>query len=337
MLGICIDLSIRTVRYPAAEGSRILQGFKRMAHRDLTARFLDRRLVAQRRQTHGTMRYSGGKPYAAAKTSQPLQPTDMEAGSGAPKPAWTRAVDLANECTAQLQLKLDYLQKMHTRRLMVRFDESEKQHDIDIDSITQEISKLFHSAESALQKVTREPLTASGLTSPAERNVRVNVQRSLASKLQELSSRYRRSQREYMETLRSQRNVSGDVFQWDATGHTSQAMSQQQHLLHLGEDEAMIQAREREIQKIAKAIVELSTVFKDLANMVIDQGTIIDRIDYNMEDVVTRVHSGLKELHRAEKFQYNTRPTRCIYLLLSLISLCFMILLMKHATPYVEY
>ncbi|KDO31366.1 hypothetical protein SPRG_03983 [Saprolegnia parasitica CBS 223.65] len=307
-----------------------------MAHRDLTARFLDRRLVAQRRQTHGAMRYGGGKPYAMAKTSQ--RPTEMEEGKGTTKPAWTRAVDLANECIAQLQLKLDYLQKMHTRRLMVRFDESEKQHDLDIDSMTQEISKLFHSAESALQKVTREPLTASGLASPAERNVRVNVQRSLASKLQELSSRYRRSQREYMETLRSQRNVSGDVFQWDSAGPMSLATSQQQqHLLHLDEDAAMVQAREREIQKIAKSIVDLSTVFKDLANMVIDQGTIIDRIDYNMEDVVTRVHSGLKELHRAEKYQHNARPARCIYLLLSLISLCFMILLMKHATPYVEY
>ena len=34
----------------------------------------------------------------------------------------------------------------------------------------------------------------------------------------------------------------------------------------------------------ARAVVQ-ATVFKELAAMVIDQGTIIDRIDYNMEQV----------------------------------------------------
>lgn len=34
-----------------------------------------------------------------------------------------------------------------------------------------------------------------------------------------------------------------------------------------------------------KSIEDLSTIFKELAVLVIDQGTILDRIDYNMEQV----------------------------------------------------
>ncbi len=36
---------------------------------------------------------------------------------------------------------------------------------------------------------------------------------------------------------------------------------------------------------LAKSIEELSVIFKELAVLVIDQGTVLDRIDYNMEQV----------------------------------------------------
>ncbi len=45
-----------------------------------------------------------------------------------------------------------------------------------------------------------------------------------------------------------------------------------------------------------RSIQDLNTIFKELATLVIDQGTILDRIDYNMEQVVERVKAGVKEL-----------------------------------------
>ena len=36
---------------------------------------------------------------------------------------------------------------------------------------------------------------------------------------------------------------------------------------------------------LAQSIEELSEIFKELAVLVIDQGTILDRIDFNMEQV----------------------------------------------------
>lgn len=42
------------------------------------------------------------------------------------------------------------------------------------------------------------------------------------------------------------------------------------------------------LRAAVKSIEDLSTIFKELAVLVIDQGTILDRIDFNMEQV--RVH-----------------------------------------------
>ncbi len=49
--------------------------------------------------------------------------------------------------------------------------------------------------------------------------------------------------------------------------------------------EELAQERDAEIRNIVTSIHELAAVFKELAVMVIEQGTVIDRIDYNMEQV----------------------------------------------------
>ncbi len=55
--------------------------------------------------------------------------------------------------------------------------------------------------------------------------------------------------------------------------------------------EDLANERDVEIKKICQSIEELAEVFKELATLVIDQGTIIDRIDYNMEQVCPHVMS----------------------------------------------
>lgn len=57
-----------------------------------------------------------------------------------------------------------------------------------------------------------------------------------------------------------------------------------------------IMKREREINDIAKGIIELSDIFKELQAIVIDQGTMLDRIDYNVEKMSVNVKAADKEL-----------------------------------------
>lgn len=76
----------------------------------------------------------------------------------------------------------------------------------------------------------------------------------------------------------------------------SQSTLQQTSQKHLRTNDAAILQREREINDIAKGIIELADIFKELQNMVIDQGTMLDRIDYNIEKMAENVKGADKEL-----------------------------------------
>jgi syntaxin 16 len=87
-----------------------------------------------------------------------------------------------------------------------------------------------------------------------------------------------------------------------------------------------------EIVKIAKSIEELAGIFKELAVMVIDQGTILDRIDFNMECAVDNVKTAVDNLVDAEGHQKNAVQMKCIIALVALIAIMLIVLIVKN-TP----
>lgn len=101
------------------------------------------------------------------------------------------------------------------------------------------------------------------------------------------------------------------------------------HQKLLESNDVAISQREREIEDIAQGIIELSDLFRDLQTMVIDQGTMLDRIDYNVECMATDVKEAEKELKTAEGYQKKTTKRKIIFLLLLIIAAMIILLIIK--------
>jgi syntaxin 16 len=92
----------------------------------------------------------------------------------------------------------------------------------------------------------------------------------------------------------------------------------QQRLLH-NPNETVIAEREREIEDIAQGIIELANIFQELQTMVIDQGSMLDRIDYNVERMAVDMKAADKELTVATGYQKKSVKRKIILLLLLLV------------------
>lgn len=94
-------------------------------------------------------------------------------------------------------------------------------------------------------------------------------------------------------------------------------------------EHAWLLERDKDVAKIAKSITDLSDMFQDVSVMIIEQGTILDRIDYNMESVVDTTKKGVLELEKAEEHQKSDRAIKCIAILVCLIIVLSIIYIAK--------
>lgn len=72
-------------------------------------------------------------------------------------------------------------------------------------------------------------------------------------------------------------------------------MSQSQSLLQ--EDPSQdLRTRDKELTEIANSIAALAELFKDLSVLVIDQGTLLDSVEYNIEQTAVQMEDAVQEL-----------------------------------------
>jgi len=254
-------------------------------------------------------------------------------------PAWVDTVEQIEADMAEMDKKMDTLIGLHTKRLMVTFDDSsERDQDREIDMVAKSITALFRRCERTLKRIQ-----GSANDSGSEQKIRGNIVRTLAQRLQAVNVKFRRAQKEYLSKRQAQKTGATADGTFDFLSETEKGSGAQltsldtagvqftmEQLAVVDDAEKQAAERDQEISKIVQNIEELSAIFKELAVLVIDQGTILDRIDYNMEQVVQSTEDGVIALEKAEAYQKSARPRWCICILLFLITVLLTFLILKH-------
>jgi len=217
---------------------------------------------------------------------------------------------------------VEELNRFCEQRQRINFDpkaESEKDREIEI--VTGEITRAFNSSSKKIGRLKRHAEDAADVN---ERKVVDNILRSCASRLNELSMDFRNRQKQYLGHRKRMLDGSGfgSILGTGADGGGSMERDEgftDDQMNALATAEMEVDERMQEIQRIAKSVEDLAVLFKDLNTLVVDQGTILDRIDYNMESAVQHVKKAEQELVKADDYSKKARPTKCILILMALI------------------
>uniref|UniRef100_A0A7S2LZT8 t-SNARE coiled-coil homology domain-containing protein n=1 Tax=Zooxanthella nutricula TaxID=1333877 RepID=A0A7S2LZT8_9DINO len=254
---------------------------------------------------------------------------DVEMAVHALPPQWTDSAEEARDEIKQIRERLVALAKAHQKRLLKVFVD-DAAPDREVESISTQVSSLVRRCEQHIHQVKTR---GEDSKSQKEAQCRENVQRNLATQLQMLSQQFRQAQKDYMGEIRKrQRGGNWDDGPGDCRGDGgpggdvgfSDAQMQELDAMEVNANQ-----RSQEIVQIATSINDLHTIFKELAVLVIDQGSILDRIDYNIEQVVSQSQEANKQLKKAEDSQKSNRAMKCIIILVVIDLILILILIAK--------
>jgi syntaxin 16 len=83
---------------------------------------------------------------------------------------------------------------------------------------------------------------------------------------------------------------------------------------------------------VVNQINDLAVLFKELSNLVIEQGSVLDRIDFNIEQAHSNVKKGNVALEKTLKKESSWRAKGCITCQVLSIMICTGLMVLKHAT-----
>ena len=95
-----------------------------------------------------------------------------------------------------------------------------------------------------------------------------------------------------------------------------------------GRNEVLVK-RDKEISTLVTSINELATIFKDLQTLVLEQGTILDRIDYNIDTAAESTKKAAEELKKADKNMKSNCSRNANMILMILIFVFSLLLILK--------
>jgi t-SNARE complex subunit (syntaxin) len=134
---------------------------------------------------------------------------------------------------------------------------------------------------------------------------------------QAFSTSYEKSKRGKRSKKKTQEDV--DLMQFDfGTRGDEQRQAQMEQLRN---DEA--------IEQISRRAEEILHIFMELANLVAEQGTIVDRIDHCIETSLDNATAAHEEVVQAAKYQGKSRMWICVVVLVVVIVILFLLALNK--------
>lgn len=251
------------------------------------------------------------------------------------RPMWIERMNDVRTVERMIKDQMSKLEEMRKHHLKVEFsaERDETQEEAEIEKCQDVIDAYFKKTEQIianLEKAYLDDLPDGGTDS--ELSVLRNVKMCLVNELNELSKVYRDSQRRYMVDVKKQRAV----FQRWAGGDRQQMLEQElendalmDQYLQKGMTQEQVETimlnqqladdRLREFERIFTSIKSLHDMFQDMNTLVIEQGAVLDRIDYNMNLTHTRVQKARVELKKAADYQKAGMFKLCVLFMVIMI------------------
>ena len=207
---------------------------------------------------------------------------------------------------------------------MVQFDEGEnKKLNKNIAKIVNEITENIHSYENNVKEFVKQ-----GIESNAHSVIKVNMQQTLYKNFSDFTKKFKINQEIYKKKYKELVGEEDPTYELNAS-NKEENNNNFNNFLMTDNSDLVLQRRDNELNNLLNSVNDLAQIFKDMQTLVMEQGSILDRIDYNIDIASSNVTIGKKSISKANEYQKKNCFRNVIIVLLVCIFIESILLILK--------
>ena len=123
-----------------------------------------------------------------------------------------------------------------------------------------------------------------------QERIQTNMQQSLYNNFTEFTKKFKTNQEIYSNKFKQLFGEEDPTFDFNVNNDEKNSN------FLMTEDNKKVKRRDSELNKLVSSVNDLAQIFKDMKSLVMEQGSILDRIDYNIEEASDNVVEGKKSI-----------------------------------------
>ena len=133
------------------------------------------------------------------------------------------------------------------------------------------------------------------------------MQQTVIKKITEFTKKFKVNQEIYSKKYKELVGEDDPTFQINTSSKkdNNEANNTFDNFLMTQDNNSILMRRDTQLSELLNSVTDLAEMFKDMQNLVMEQGSILDRIDYNIDIASTNITSGKNSIVKANEYHKN--------------------------------
>ena len=225
------------------------------------------------------------------------------------------------------------MQEKQQQRLIPKFDDQEnKKLNKSIKEISTEMTQELKQCQNILKEIINDKEDLNDINNFGELNatnvqIKQNMKQNIITKLNDFTKKFKLNQELYNNKF--QDFVIDEEMANKSFSIRKNEEKNSNDFLSTLENNDQLRRRDEDLTNLLKSVNDLAQIFKDMQTLVMEQGTILDRIDYNIDIASSNISQGKKNITKADKHMKNNCFRNIIIILIVIIFIEALLLVLK--------
>ena len=217
------------------------------------------------------------------------------------------------------------LQSEQQKRLVIKFDDEDKKLNKNIAKIVHEITQQLSICEKKIKELVKQ-----NIDNDTDNIIKINMQHTIIQKITDFTKKFKINQELYKKKYKELVGEDDPTYEINESLRKDNNDSNNfENFLMTDNINQNLQNRDNELNQLLNSVNDLAQIFKDMQSLVMEQGSILDRIDYNIDIAATNVTTGKKSLVKANEYHKNNCFRNVIIVLIVCIFIEALLLIFK--------